>query len=350
MKKDSHAAPSACCPPRGRFSSWGGPTMKTTAALLFALMSCHSLSQAQEVPTLRVGWTIPGEEAKYLMAKRPELFPQLGKKYQIQWTQFQGTSPMVQAMRAGVLECSTMAPMSLANGAIESGLEAYIVAQHVHSDDDHFSVYWAVKEDSPIKTAADLKGKVIGTNAYGAGVYFDMLLWLRQNGIDPDKDVKIVETGFPPAADAIRSGRIDAGPMAQPFALLNEKKGGLRKLFSLSEVASPSVQIFEACSKSYSDANPEVVRAYVQDLKTAMGMLSKDPSLAVEVTAQITRAPKDLLAQYLFTDKDFARVPDMQPNLESIQGTYDRYHKAGFLKKALNVQDFYRADLREATP
>jgi NitT/TauT family transport system substrate-binding protein/sulfonate transport system substrate-binding protein len=40
----------------------------------------------------------------------------------------------------------------------------------------------------------------------------------------------------------------------------------------------------------------------------------------------------------------------MQPNLESIQGTYDRYHKAGFLKKALNVQDFYRADLREATP
>lgn len=324
--------------------------MKKRAALLFALIACQGLAQAQDVPTLRVGWTIPGEEAKYLMAKRPELFPNLGKTYQIQWTQFQGTSPMVQAMRAKVLDCATMAPMSLANGAIESGLKAYIVAQHVHSDAEHFSVYWAVKEDSPIKTAADLKGKVIGTNAYGAGVYFDMLLWLRQNGIDPDKDVKIVETGFPPAADAIRSGRIDAGPMAQPFALLNEEKGGLRKLFSLSEVASPSVQIFEGCSQEYSDAHPDVVRAYVQDLKHAMSMMNKDPSLAVEVTSQVTRAPKELLSKYLFTDKDFARVPDMQPDLDSIQKTYDRYHEAGFLKQALNVRDFYRADLREDKP
>lgn len=324
--------------------------MKKRAALLFALIACQGLAQAQDVPTLRVGWTIPGEEAKYLMAKRPELFPNLGKAYQIQWTQFQGTSPMVQAMRAKVLDCATMAPMSLANGAIESGLKAYIVAQHVHSDAGHFSVYWAVKEDSPIKTAADLKGKVIGTNAYGAGVYFDMLLWLRKNGIDPDKDVKIVETGFPPAADAIRSGRIDAGPMAQPFALLNEEKGGLRKLFSLSEVASPSVQIFEGCSQEYSDAHPDVVRAYVQDLKHAMSMMNKDSSLAVEVTSQVTRAPKELLSKYLFTDKDFARVPDMQPDLDSIQKTYDRYHEAGFLKQALNVRDFYRADLREDKP
>ena len=324
--------------------------MKKRAALLFALLACQGLAQAQDIPTLRVGWTIPGEEAKYLMAKRPDLFPNLGKTYQIQWTQFQGTSPMVQAMRANVLDCATMAPMSLANGAIESGLKAYIVAQHVHSDEGHFSVYWAVKEDSPIKSAADLKGKVIGTNAYGAGVYFDMLLWLRQNGIDPDKDVKIVETGFPPAADAIRSGRIDAGPMAQPFALLNEEKGGLRKLFALSEVASPSVQIFEGCSQAYSDAHPEVVRAYVQDLKHAMSLMNKDPSLAVDVTSQVTRAPKELLSKYLFTDKDFARVPDMQPDLDSIQKTYDRYHEAGFLKQALNVKDFYRADLREPTP
>ncbi|OZI38777.1 hypothetical protein CEK29_19940 [Bordetella genomosp. 5] len=31
VKKCPHAAPSACCPPRGRFLSWGGPRQKKTA-------------------------------------------------------------------------------------------------------------------------------------------------------------------------------------------------------------------------------------------------------------------------------------------------------------------------------
>lgn len=319
---------------------------KITMVLAGTVLSTAAMAQ---VPVLNVGWTVPGEEAKYLMMKRPDLFPELGKTYKVNWTQFQGTSPMVQAMRAGVLHCATMAPMSLANGYLNSGLESYIVAQHVHEEPGHFSVYWAVKEDSDIKTAQDLKGKVIGTNAYGSGVYFHMVLWLKQNGIDPEKDVKIVETGFPPAGDAIRSGRIDAGPMAQPFALLAERKGGLRKLFSLSEVQQPMVQVFEGCEKGYSDQNPEIVKAYVKDMRSAMKILQNDPKLAVEVNAAITRGAKDVLEGFLFTEKDFAHVADMKPNLASIQETYDLYSEAGFLSKKLDVQQFYRADLVEST-
>lgn len=300
---------------------------------------------AQEVPTIRVGWTIPAEEAKYLMMKRPELFPDLGKKYKIEWSQFQGTSPMVQAMRAGVLDCSTMAPLSMAQGYIESGLESYIVAQHVHEEKGYFSPYWAVKKDGPIKSAEDLKGKVIGTNAYGSGVYFQMVLWLKQHGIDPEKDVKIVETGFPASADAIRSGRVDAGPLVQPFALLAEEKGDVRKLFALSEVQSPTVQIFEGCSKAYADKNPEVVKDYVRDLQRAMSKLLEDRSLAVAVASEVTRAPKELLDKYLFTEKDFAHAPDMKPNLQSIQETIDLQHKAGFLAKPVDVSKFAREDI-----
>ena len=296
---------------------------------------------AQDIPTLHVGWTIPAEEAKYLMMKRPELFPDLGKKYKIEWQQFQGTSPMVQAM----LDCSTMAPLSMAQGYIESGLESYIVAQHVHEEAGYFSPYWAVKKDGPIKSAADLKGKVIGTNAYGSGVYFQMVLWLQQHGIDPEKDVKIVETGFPASADAIRSGRVDAGPLVQPFALLAEEKGDIRKLFALSEVQSPTVQIFEGCSKAYADNNPEVIKDYVRDLQKAMGKLLEDRSLAVTVASEVMRAPAPLLDKYLFTHKDFAHAPDMKPNLKSIQETIDLQHKAGILSKPVDVSKFVREDI-----
>ena len=327
--------------------------MKKVIQVLFAsavLAASAAPAAAKDIPVIRVGWTLPAEEAKYLLMKRPELFPNLNKTYQIKWVQFQGTSPMVQAMRANVLDCSTMAPLSLAQGYLESGLKAYIVAQHAYEKPGNFSVYWAVKADSPIKTAADLKGKVLGTNAYGSGVYFHMVLWLKQHGIDPEKDVKIVETGFPASADAIRSGRVDAGPMAQPFALLAEEKGGVRKLFSLSEVQSPLVQIFEGCSQSYADANPDAVKAYVKDLQSAMKKVQADHKLAVEVNSEVTRAPAALLGKFLMTEKDFARVPDMMPDLESIQKTYDLYHQAGFLSKPVKVTDFFRKDLIEPQP
>jgi len=320
---------------------------KIMQALLISVGAAAVMAPAlaQEVPTLRVGWTIPAEEAKYLMMKRPELFPDLGKTYKIEWSQFQGTSPMVQAMRAGVLDCSTQAPLSLAQGYNESGLESYIVAQHVHEEEGYFSPYWAVKKDGDIKSAEDLKGKVIGTNAYGSGVYFQMVLWLKQRGIDPEKDVKIVETGFPASADAIRSGRVDAGPLVQPFALLAEEKGDIRKLFALSEVQSPTVQIFEACSKAYADKNPEVVKAYVKDLQLAMSKLLEDRSLAVAVASEVTRAPAELLDKYLFTKEDFAHAPDMKPNLESIQETINLQHEGGFLSKPVDVSNFVREDI-----
>lgn len=309
-----------------------------------------AVAQAQEVPTLRVGWTIPAEEAKYLMMKRPELFPDLGKTYQIKWTQFQGTSPMVQAMRANVLDCATMAPLSMAQGFIESGLKSYIIAQHAHEEAGYFSPYWAVKADSPIKSADDLKGKVIGTNAYGSGVYFQMILWLKKHGIDPEKDVKIVETGFPASADAIRSGRVDVGPLVQPFALLAEEKGDVRKLFALSEVQSPTVQIFDACNQSYADAHPEVVKAYVRDLERAMDLLLKEPALAVAVASEITKAPAALLQRYLFTKADFAHPAGMKPDLDSIQKTLDLQHDGGFLSQRVDVKDFVRADLMAPLP
>src|ERR1043166_9723105 len=71
------------------------------AAAALPILAGAGASQAQQ--TIRVGWTIPAEESKYWMMKRPQEFPDLGKTYKIEWTQFQGTSPMTQALAAGAL-------------------------------------------------------------------------------------------------------------------------------------------------------------------------------------------------------------------------------------------------------
>src|SRR5208337_4538185 len=73
-------------------------------------------AKAQVVPTIRVGWTIPAEEAKYWMMRRPQEFPDLGKAYKIEWSQFQGTSVMSQALIAGALDCATQGVLPIAQG------------------------------------------------------------------------------------------------------------------------------------------------------------------------------------------------------------------------------------------
>src|ERR1700754_2513422 len=200
--------------------------LAAAAAAAAAAVSVLGANAAQAQKTIRVGWTIPAEESKYWMMKRPQEFPDIGKTYKIEWTQFQGTAPMTQALAAGALDCATQAPLSLANGVVGGNLKAYIVAQHVYEKPGGFSVYWAVKEDSPIKTIADLKGKTIGISVIGGGTYGPFAMLLKKNGVDPDKDIKLVETVFAVSDDALRQGRVDAVNYNQPFAARAEAKGG----------------------------------------------------------------------------------------------------------------------------
>ncbi len=301
-----------------------------------ALTSSSALAQE----TIRVGWTIPAEEAKYWVMRRPQEFPNLGKTYKIEFVQFQGTAPMVQAMVAGALDCSTQAPLSLANGTIAGGLQAYIIAQHVGERPGSFSVYWAVKDDSPIKTIADMKGKSVGTNVFGSGILGPMFLLLKKNGIDPEKDIKLVETGFPGSEDAIRTGRVDVGVLNQPFAARSEARGGLRKLFALSDQQQNIVHILEVCRKEFVDKNPDLVRNYVRDLTAGMKKAVANRAETLKVVNEVIKAPVEVLDTFLLKPNDFAREPGAAPNFAGIQAMLDIYTETGMIKQKLDVSQF----------
>ncbi len=307
------------------------------AGAVAAILASMSASYAQQ--TIHVGWTIPAEESKYWMMRRPAEFPDIGKTYNIEWTQFQGTAPMTQALAAGALDCATQAPLSLANGVVGGNLKAYIVAQHVFEKPGGFSVYWAVKDNSPIKTIADLKGKTVGISVIGGGTEgpFDMLL--KQNGVDPKKDIKLVEVGFAVSEDALRQGRIDAVNMNQPFAARAEAKGGIRKLFSLSEEMPNIVHILEACRADFVDKNPELAKAYVRDLTSAIKKALANREETLKVDSEVLKAPVAVLDTYLLKDNDFGRDPGDAPNFPAIQKMLDIYHEAGMLPK-MDVAQF----------
>ena len=307
------------------------------AGVMVCVLGSVGRSQAQQ--TIRVGWTIPAEESKYWMMRRPAEFPNLGKTYNVEWTQFQGTAPMTQALAAGALDCATQAPLSLANGVVGGNLKAYIVAQHVYEKPGGFSVYWAVMDDSPIKKIADLKGKTVGISVIGGGTQGPFNLLLKQAGLDPAKDIKLVEVGFAVAEDALRQGRVDAVNMNQPFAARAEAKGGTRKLFQLSEAMPNIVHILEACRADFVDKNPDLVKAYVRDITAGMKKALANRDETLKVVSEVMKVPVPVIETYLLKDNDFGRDPVAAPNFPAIQKMLDIYAETGMLPK-LDVAQF----------
>jgi TRAP transporter TAXI family solute receptor len=67
-----------------------------------------------------------------------------------------------------------------------------------------------VRDDSPIKTIADLKGKRVNTGAAGSGTETIANRTLEAYGLDPAKDIERQRTGVADAAAQLKDNKIDA--------------------------------------------------------------------------------------------------------------------------------------------
>jgi NitT/TauT family transport system substrate-binding protein len=80
---------------------------------------------------------------------------------------------------------------------------------------------------SPIKSFADLKGHKLGTVP---GIQWRTIsrYILRQSGLDPDKDVQVIELGLPLQVQAVMSGTVDALLSFEPMTSMAVATGNVR--------------------------------------------------------------------------------------------------------------------------
>ena len=74
------------------------------------------------------------------------------------------------------------------------------------------------------KSVAELKGKKLGISRFGSAADFGLRVMLRRLGIDPARDVTILQIGDEPARSAaVQAGNIDGTVMNAPFGAQAEK-------------------------------------------------------------------------------------------------------------------------------
>jgi ABC-type nitrate/sulfonate/bicarbonate transport system substrate-binding protein len=291
---------------------------------------------------IRMGWGIPAEEVKYVMMRRPQILKNYDKIYTLEWFQFAGTAPQATALAAGGLDAATLAALSLAESIDKIGLDVKVTGGIIMEVSPNFTSTWLVLDNSGINTVKDLKGKSIGVNVYGASLDHIQRAILRRGGLDPEKDVKILEIAFGLMEATLRRGDIQCGAFPQPFLFRAMEKGGVKPLFRLGDIQPKFVQLINVFQTKFIEKDPEVVRAFLEDWKIASRYIQQNPEEVRKITSEVTKLPLDLLSKFLLTKDDFYRDPIGEPDFETMQKNWDFfYEKAKAISKRLDVKNYY---------
>jgi NitT/TauT family transport system substrate-binding protein len=236
------------------------------------------------------------------MAKQAGIFEKHGLDVDLQYV---ASATSVAAVVSGQMQLATVG-LSEALGAIAGGADLVVIANQVPA-------YTYVFEGAPgIDTVADLKGKAVGISRVGSSSDIGTRVVLKKFGLDPDKDVNLVQTGsVSDRAAAMKAGALQ-GAVASPPETVAVERLGWHPLFDLAGLQLPAVTLGLVVQRSYRDANAPVVQAYVDSLLEGIARVRSDRSASIELlrTNMNIDVEEDLSVTYEY----FAR-PELMPSL-----------------------------------
>jgi len=310
--------------------------VKSLLALLALLFSAQAI--AQNAPLIRLGRGFAAEENLWLMSARPDLTPNQGKRYELKQILFQANPERFQAFLAGEIDAGT-APGLAVIFARAQGLDMKIVASvsQEAAGKQWFSTTYMVKDDSPIKSAKDLKGGTIAI----VGIKTATDLWARAGlinaGLVPDRDTKVVPMSFPAIGEAVRSGKVSAGTFVEPFYSAEVAKGGLRKLFTATEAVGYDHELLDIWfGEKFLKAHPDAVRAFLADFVavTKYYLANTEQAKRDLHKAGFVRTPLEIYLK----NADWRRAPDGRVDVESLRKlSAFMLDKLQWLDKPVNV-------------
>lgn len=198
--------------------------------------------------------------------------------YDVNVVGMQGSLQGLQMMASGVVDLVQFNSSVLIQANAENGIPARGIMGNGVID-------WGlgVKEDGPIQSIIDLKGGRIGIVSLATGGVPMLKALLRQNGIDPDRDVNIVAVGAgTQALQALRSGQVQ-GLMFWQSALTSFENSGtdLRVFRDPAWHEMPDFTL--GTLQSTIDQNPDMVEAIVRGANKATLFAMTNPECVRQI-------------------------------------------------------------------
>ena len=266
-------------------------------ALVLALALAPLAATAEEIVVSNYGVTTNGMPFAVAMAKG--FFKQQGADV-TGILSSDGGGTTVRTMLGGNLAYGEINPTATVI-AIQQGADLKIVSDNVQTVAEFV---WAVKPDSPIKTAADLKGRKIGyTNPRSTSQALAILV-LEKAGLKP-ADAELVKTGgFGEGIVALDLGAVDITPIPEP--LWSQHQNKYRAVVKASELLPPLDNVVGVTTGKAAAARGDFIRAVIRARRQAVDFMYANPdesagiiAKAYNLSTEVARsALKNLLASH----------------------------------------------------
>ena len=278
--------------------------IRTIYALVCSAVVCiASVKAVSAKDNLPIGYTaITGIKAGLWVAEEAGIF----EKYNIQphLILITSGSKMVQAMLGGDLPLAGAA----GNAAVDAALAgADIVMIGALAKVPAFYIM-ALPE---IKSIEDLRGKAVGVTRFGSSTDFTIRYLLRKYGLNPDRDVTMIQAGDLFAAAAmLKTKAIVAAPFSSPTNL-RAQEAGARVLMNMGQAGIYFPHDAWMARRSYINANEDLVRRFMKGYSEGVARLFSDPDLSRRAIRRFTRAtdPKIVDAVYQYAVDYVEKIP-----------------------------------------
>jgi NitT/TauT family transport system substrate-binding protein len=222
--------------------------------------------------------------------------------------QIRGGALITMGIMSGQLQFSGAGAESVVAARVEGG-DIVLLACPVDSD----PVYFITRPE--IKSAAELKGKATAVTRLGSTTHFYLRAAARHVGLDPEKDLTILQLGTgTETVAALENGRIAAAAITHRYALPFLQRGWpLLVDLSTTDLVYPSSCV--TSSRTFVKAEPKLVEDFLRAYVAGIQLVKKDAG---------------------FAEKSFAKwLRERDPNL--IRKTVEAYSK--IFKPVPNVPD-----------
>lgn len=306
-----------------------------------ALLLLTGFQQTKEVDTMKVGWMTTWADAGLSaeVLKRTDVMQSNGVNGEM--VSFLYGPPMVEAGITGNLDVLFVGWVPAIS--LMSKSDDWIIASRLV----YFPMELMAREGSGIETVKDLEGKKIAV-PYATGPYPVVIDSLKKAGLDPNKDVEIVNVKPADLAVALETGEVDAVSWAEPLLTLLKQKGLAYPIEKYEDIA------FAVVRKSYAEENPGQVEGFLKSLKWAqfyvaenedrvMDWFSQDSSFDLELVKSLKIIEPNYEAGSL-EDVDLTIPEDW---IERTQEKIDFEYEEGIISKSIDLRE--KIDLRYQT-
>ncbi len=289
---------------------------------------------AQEGRRLRAGYaSLSGNITPLWAAREAGIFKKNG--LDIDLIAFPAGTEGMAAIIAGEIEFLAIAGSTTASAAI-GGAEVFTMA--LIND----RLLTSLVVGPAIQKPEDLRGKSIGISRFGTSIDTAARIAIQHYGMEPIKDVSLVQVGAVSSAVAsLRGGRIHAAILSYP-TIIYARREGFREMLDIASLGTPYAANGITLRRSFMQQKREVTLSYLKSILEAIARIKKDKPFAMEVMGKYLRTKdKELLDQtYDFAITRYLKARPY-PTAEAFRSVIDELAQVNPKAKGQDPHRFY---------